>query len=314
MKIFSAIEQLTECFPSPILTMGNFDGVHLGHQHIFRLVKERAQQLNGTSVALTFDPHPRKVFFPDKEFFLINRMNDKIEIIQKIGISVLICAAFTPQFAAQPPEDFVRDALVNTLHVREVYLGYDSRFGRGKQGTPESLAESGKKFGFTVTIVPRITHDDIIVSSTKIRHLIRHGKVEDAARLLNRPYTLDGIVVSGTRRGTALLGYPTANLETPHELIPESGVYIGKVRWKERTLPAVINIGNNPTFHAASTTVEIHIFDFYDTLYGEYLNVSFLRRLRDEMTFPDHHALSRQIAQDTLAARAYFAEHHSSLC
>lgn len=311
MKIFSTLQEVTEVFPTPILTMGNFDGVHFGHQQIFQLVRERAQHLQGTSMVSTFDPHPQKVLFPDREFFLINHIEEKIEILRQIGIDVLVCMKFTRAFSQQNPEDFVREVLVNTLHVHEIYVGYDSRFGQHQQGDPEALIRWGQIYGFGVTIIPPINKDGIIVSSTKIRQLIRQGNVEEAGRLLNRPYAIDGHVIPGARRGSTILGYPTANLEILHELIPQRGVYICQVLWKELSYPAVVNIGVNPTFHHQHTSVEVHLLDFQGNLYGERLKVIFLKRIRDEISFPDHKALAAQIAQDVWAAKVYFAHQDS---
>ncbi len=311
MRIFSTLQEVTEIFPTPILTMGNFDGVHFGHQHIFQLVRERAQQAQGTSIVLTFDPHPQKILFPEREFFLINHMQEKIEILGHIGIDVLICMKFTRAFSQQDPEDFVREVLVNTLHIHEIYIGYNSRFGQNHQGTPESLIRWGQIYGFGVTIIPPISKDGIVVSSTKIRQLIREGKVEEAGRLLNRPYVLDGHVIPGVQRGSTLLGYPTANMEILHELIPKQGVYICQALWKEHFYPAIVNIGTNPTFHGHQTTIEAHLLDFHNHLYGERLKIVFLKRIRDEISFPDHKALATRITQDVRIAKAYFAHQES---
>ena len=312
MRIFSTLQDLPEHFSTPILSMGNFDGVHFGHQHIFQRVRERAQQLNGTSIVLTFDPHPQKILAPDKEFFLINHIEEKREIIRRIGIDVLICLAFTQEFSNQSPEEFVREILVKKLHVHEMYIGYDSRFGQKQQGTPEALIRWGQIYGFDVSIVPPITRDGLIISSTKIRQLIREGNIEKAAHLLNRPYAIDGCVVPGKRRGSTILGCPTANLEIRNELIPHRGVYICRALWNEQTYPAVVNVGVNPTFQHQQTSVEVHLLDFQGNLYGERLKVVFLKRLRDEIAFPTHEALATQIAEDIQIAKAYFA--HQASC
>jgi len=312
MKIFSTTDSISETFPTPVLTMGNFDGVHFGHQHIFRLVKERSQQLGGTSMVLTFDPHPQRILFPDKEFYLINLMEEKIEIIRDIGVDVLICITFTREFAAKNPKDFVRAFLVDTLHVREIYVGYNSRFGHKQQGTPESLSQWGEEFGFRVTIVPPITRNKIPVSSTKIRQLLKQGLVEEAAQLLNRPYALDGKVVPGAQRGSTILGYPTANIDVQHELIPKKGIYISQVIRKGRLLPAVVNIGTNPTFrHENIITVEVHILNFHENLYGERIKVIFLKRIRDEVPFSHPRELAKQISLDIQTADAYFRNYDS---
>ena len=313
MKIFSTTDTISEVFPTPVLTMGNFDGVHFGHQAIFRMVKARAQQLGGTAIVLTFDPHPQKILFPDKEFALLNQLEEKIDIIQAIGIDVLICVAFTREFAAQNPKDFVRDFLVQTLRMREIYIGYNNRFGQKQQGTPESLSRWGEEFGFRVTIVPPIIRNGVPVSSTKIRQLLRQGLVEDAARFLNRQYAIDGKVIPGTQRGSTLLGVPTANIDVHHELIPKKGVYICRAVWEQRALPAVVNIGTNPTFqHEDRMTVEVHILDFDKNLYGQQIKVIFLKRLRDEILFAHPQALVQQIQADIQTATAYFRDHASS--
>lgn len=306
MKIFSNIETITERFPTPILTMGNFDGVHFGHQYIFRQVRERAQKLGGTSMVFTFDPHPQRILSPEKEFYLINHIEEKIEIIRHIGIDVLICVEFTPEFARQAPRNFVQHVLVGTLHIHEMYLGYDSRFGQGRQGTTEALRQWGQEWGFHVKVIPPIIRDNIVVSSTKIRQLLQQGDIEEAARLLDRDYAIDGTVVPGTQKGSSILHCPTANLEVHHELIPKQGVYIGHVLWRQRLFPAVINIGRKPTFQHDEVTIEAHILDFSATLYGEHLKVYFLRRLRDERSFPHPQALANQIREDIQAARIYF--------
>lgn len=308
MKIFSDIEAITQHFPTPILTMGNFDGVHFGHQHIFHLLKERAQRLDGTSMVLTFDPHPQRILAPNQEFYLINHMQEKIDIIRDIGIDVLICVAFTREFARQTPRDFVRDVLVDRLRVREVFVGYDSRFGQQQQGTSDVLSSLGSIWGVRVTTVSPISRNGIVVSSTKIRQLLQEGCVEEAALLLNRNYALDGEVVVGTQKGSTVLGFPTANLDVHHELIPKRGVYICQVLWKGTLFPAVVNIGQRPTFQHQDVTIEVHILNFSTVLYGEQLKVFFLRRLRGELSFPDPQALARQIAHDIQAATAFFRQ------
>ncbi len=311
MKIFSNIDEISEMFPTPILTMGNFDGVHLGHQHIFQLVRDRAQELRGTSVVITFDPHPQRILFPDREFYLINHVEEKIEIIRNIGIDVVICIAFTYELSQQKPEDFVHHVLVNTLHTREIYVGYNSHFGQEQQGSPERLQQWGKHYGFRVTVVPPITQHGNVISSTKIRQLIRQGKVSEAAQLLNRPYAIDGIVVSGTHRGSTLLGYPTANIEVLHELLPKDGVYICQIVWKEDSYPTVMSIGTNPTFEQKGTTIEAHLLNFQGNLYGEQIKAMFFKRIRDEAMFSGPQALATQISQDIRLAEAYFSHYDS---
>jgi riboflavin kinase/FMN adenylyltransferase len=292
--------------------MGNFDGVHFGHQHIFHLVRNRAQELNGTSVVMTFDPHPQRILFPEREFYLINHIKEKIDIIRRIGIDVAIRMKFTREFAGQNPEDFVRNILVKALRIQEIYVGYDSHFGQRQQGSPALLRQWGNQYGFRTVIVPPISRNGYVVSSTKIRQCIREGKIEEAAILLNRPYALDGVVVAGKKRGASLLGFPTANIEVLHELLPKNGVYICQVIWKENVYPAVVNIGTNPTFRQAAITVEAYLLNFHKNLYGEQIKAVFLKRIRDEIVFSNPHDLAAQITQDTHAAETYFRAQLSS--
>ncbi|PIE34587.1 riboflavin biosynthesis protein RibF [candidate division KSB3 bacterium] len=306
MRIFSTIDEIQETFPVPVVTLGNFDGVHLGHQSLFKQVQERAQQLRGTSIVLTFDPHPQRILYPEREFYLINHIEEKREIIRQCGIDVLICMVFTQEFAAQDPEEFVKKVLVEKLHLHEMYVGYDSRFGQGKKGSPEMLKSLGERYGFHTVIIPPITHNGLVASSTKIRQLIRQGQIGQAAQLLNRPYAIDGSVVPGTQRGANLLGYPTANIDVIHELIPKSGVYICYIKWNKHNYPAVINVGSNPTFHANHVTVEAYLLDFHHDLYGSQISAHFLKRIRDELTFPNARTLVEQIDHDVCVARAYF--------
>jgi riboflavin kinase / FMN adenylyltransferase len=314
MKLFWSPEEIAERFPTPILTMGNFDGVHYGHQQIFRRIKERARECGGTAMVLTFDPHPQKILFPEKEFLLINHLNEKIDIIRQIGIEVFICMRFTPAFAAQHPKEFVTSVLVKTLRIHEIYVGYNSRFGQYQQGTPQALTDWGRDLGFSVTIVPPILCNGLPVSSTHIRQLLFDGNVEQAAELLNRPYAVDGEVVHGTQRGSTLLACPTANIDVQHELIPKEGVYVCQTLWRNQRLPGVVNIGTNPTFQSKGrTTVEVHLLDFQQTLYGEQIKVIFLKRLRDEITFSEAQVLKRQIDQDIQAAAAFFRSYTSSV-
>lgn len=265
-------------------------------------------------MVFTFEPHPQKILFPEREFLLITPREEKQDIIRENGIDVLVCLPFTKEFAAKNPQDFVHDMLVQTLHIQEMYVGYNSRFGQYQQGTPLALVEWGKTFGFGVTIVPPISWRDLPVSSTKIRQLLKEGDVTTAAQLLNRPYAVDGEVVVGKQRGGTVLGYPTANVNIQHELIPRKGVYICQVIWRGQSFAGVVNIGTNPTFETGQhVTVEVHLFDFKDDLYGSRIKVLFLQRLRDEIRFADYHQLMHQIAQDIHIAQAYFAHHSSSV-
>lgn len=305
MKIIKGLENVPEKFNYPVLTLGNFDGVHLGHQKIFEMIQRRAREVNGTSVVLTFDPHPQRVLSPGKEFYLLNTFEEKLRIIENIGIDTIICATFTREFANKSPYEFVKEVLYEQLKVKEIYVGYDSTFGKGKEGGVQELKYLGEKFGFKVVIVPPIMMNGKPVSSTRIRELLKEGNVEEAALLLNRRYSIDGEVIRGRAWGKKL-GFPTANLKLHHELIPKDGIYIVQVLWRNKIFKGALNIGTNPTFHDGRLSIEVHILDFDHDVYGERLKVIFHKRIRDEIAFSNVQDLIDQIAKDVELARQYF--------
>lgn len=317
---------------SGILTLGNFDGVHLGHQEILKKVKARAGELNCPSIVYTFEPHPIKVVAPHKTLPLITTLDDKIELIRKFGIDFLICARFTKEFASQHPKEFVKKELIERLDVQEVWVGHDYAFGRGKLGTVDYLKKMGDEFGFKAHVVPAFKKHGIIVSSSKIREAVLNGDVKKAETLLGRLYSISGKVIKGKNRGKQM-GFPTANIETENELIPKNGVYavfcgMNPVRSlhnegkrqetapdnsntrtsngvKGLNYPAVINIGTNPTFEGnGSINIEVHIMDFNGSLYGRRLKIHFAQRIRHEIKFKTVDELVRQIKKDIKKARA----------
>lgn len=296
----------------PVLTIGNFDGVHLGHRAILDTVIGRARALGGEAVLYTFDPHPRKVLQPDRAPELLATMDQKIEILEGIGLDVLIVEPFDLEFARTPPEVFVRDHIHARIAPVEVYVGYDFHFGRDREGSMRLLTETGPRLGFSVTIIPEVTFAERDVNSTRIRALLRSGDVEEASRLLGRPFSVRGPVVSGMRRGREL-GFPTANLSTENEIMPGSGVYVCAVRFLDEgtpgrgdVVPAVTNVGHRPTFDDRQGLIaEAHLIDFTGDLYGRQIELVFLARLRAELRFDGPEALREQIARDVEAARAW---------
>lgn len=298
MKLIDGIENITEKFPYPVLTIGNFDGIHIGHQAIFRMVVERAKEKNGTSFVFTFDPHPLRIIAPERAPRLLITFKDKVNLIKDAGIDVLICINFTTDFAHIKAEDFIRDILVKTVGVKEVFIGSNYYFGRGRKGTPELLKEMGKGYGFDVTIVNEIKLNDVTISSSKIRSLIAKGKVEEAANLLGRHYSVEGVVIEGTKRGKSLLGIPTANIATFNELLPKDGVYATTVLIDGETYGGAVNIGYNPTFEDKKFSFEVHVIDFNGELLGKTLRVNFVKRVRDEMKFSRIEDLASQLRKD----------------
>lgn len=294
----------------PVVTVGSFDGIHLGHRSILDTVVTRARARQGTATVVTFDPHPRRVLQPDRAPLLLSTPEQRLERIAACGIDVTIVEPFTPEFAKTPPERFVREYLYEGLDPVEVYVGYDFRFGRDREGSMRLLTELGPRLGFAVTIIPEVTVDGEDVNSTRIRELLSGGDVAMAGRLLGQPYAVRGSVVEGDRRGRTL-GFPTANLAAENELLPAPGVYAGRVCLLDAGSPsarerfgAVTNVGRRPTFDAGETiTCESYLLDVDADLYGRRLEVEFQARLRPEQRFPGVEALREQIARDVALAR-----------
>ncbi len=280
-----------------ILTLGNFDGVHLGHQRILKRVAKRAEQLGLPSVAYTFEPHPLKVVAPHKSPQLITTKEEKARLIASFGIDHLVLARFTKEFAAKHPLEFMKDILVGKLNVREMWVGHDYTFGKGKAGTVEYLKSHEQEFGFKVNIVPAYKKKGIIVSSSGVRRFIEDGKVEEAAGMLGRPYSISGKVIKGSKRGKGL-GFPTANIRIEKELIPKNGVYSAYVLLEGREYKGAVSIGHAPTFGGNRLGVEVHILDFNMCIYGKEITIKFIKGLREEKTFKNQNLLAVQIKRD----------------
>lgn len=306
MRIIRDLQELTSPLPGAVLTIGNFDGVHLGHREIFRNLVRHARQIDGTSVVYTFVPHPLKVLAPERAPKLINTQAEKERLVAASCVDVMICAPFNREVAKLSPEHFVEEVLVKTIGVRHLIVGYDYTFGRDRQGNGEYLRRRGAELGFSVDILGPISKDGDVYSSSRIRKLLLAGEVEAVIPLLGRHFTLEGEVVHGVKRGRSL-GFPTANLQTEKELLPRPGVYAVKARFDGVMHDAVVNIGCNPTFCREGTTVEVHLLDFDQQIYGRSLRLYFIQRLRDEMAFPAVEALVAAIHQDIAQARALLA-------
>lgn len=297
MRIIRGVKNLTEVFPKPVLTLGNFDGVHLGHQAIFRKVVDRAREIGGTSIAFTFEPHPLKVLAPERSPRLLNTFHGKMKLVEATGIEVVVCANFTRSFADQHPEDFARDVLHAKVGVREVYVGYDYAFGRDREGSIEFLKGVGKSYGFEVGVVEAVSVDGQAVSSSLIRDCLSAGRVDEAVRFLGRYYTIEGKVIHGSHRGHTL-GFPTANLHTANELLPEYGVYAVQAHVDHRRLDGVASIGVRPTFGGGPVSIEVYLFDFQEDIYGKHVDLSFVKRLRGEKKFANVDSLVNQMQKD----------------
>jgi len=300
MKIIREIKDKLD-YPNPVVTIGNFDGVHIGHQKIFRSVVEKAREINGTPIAITFNPHPVRVLAPERGLKIITTPEDKTRLIADLGIKVLICIPFDREFARTDPDDFIKDILVDRLGVKYVIVGHSYSFGKGKKGTTALLRRRGSKYGFKATVVRYAKVYDDVVSSSRVRSLVLRGRVCEASRMLGRAYHFEGSVVKGAGRGASLLHTPTANISTSNELIPKEGVYAVKVSFPDSpssVFDGVANIGKNPTFGDVPMSYEVHIFDFNKDLVGQRIKVHFIDRVRDEKKFSGIHELEDQIHKD----------------
>ena len=290
---------------STVVTIGNFDGVHRGHQSLFALVRRTANEHGVKAVAVTFEPHPLKLFFPERRLFLITPLAKKIRLIAACGLDALVCVPFTREFADFPAAEFARRVLVRHLGVHTVIVGQNYRFGRDREGDIEILRRFGAELGFSTVVAPTFLVDGQIVSSTRVRQHIMAGEVRAAARLLGRYYTIEGVVGPGKNRGKKL-GFPTANLRSEVELYPREGVYAVWVEHRGRRWQGVLSIGYNPTFGDTGLTVEVHLLDFDDDLYGETLKLFFLQYLRPPKAFAGVEALKAQIEHDIAEAQSIF--------
>lgn len=290
-------------FSRTVVTVGNFDGVHLGHRAILARVKARAKELGSQAVALTFEPHPVKVLRPQTNLQLLTTPEQKFRLLAEAGMEAVVVLPFTREFSTLSAREFVIQYFVERLKAREVVVGHDYSFGRNREGNIELLKQLGQNLGFTVQVVWAVEVDGAPVSSSLIRAMLKLGKVEEANRLLGRPYRVTGTVVAGKGRGAKILGVPTANIRPENDLLPASGIYAVIAHRGTKVLPGVANIGTCPTFDGQELSLEVHIFDFSGDLYGEKLDVEFIARLREERRFPSIEALAAQIRTDIDTAR-----------
>jgi len=306
MLLIDQLDKITQPFKSAVITIGNFDGVHIGHQALFYEVIEKAYAIGGTSIAMTFEPHPLRLLRQHNRPPLITLLEQKLELIERSGIDVLICVPFTRQFAAIPAAAFVEDLLVRKIGLKAIVVGEDYAFGKNREGDIGLLKELAPRLGYEVVVTSLIRTVKGMserISSTAIREMVLEGKMEPACKMLGRHFQVRGVVVSGRDRGGRLLGVPTANLKLEDELCPKTGIYAVTAEIAGGLHPGVANIGYSPTFEDRQFTVEVHILDFHDDIYGQKIHVNFVKRLRDEMKFAGIDALKRQIELDIDCAR-----------
>ncbi len=313
MSIICNLNNIPKDIKNPVVTIGNFDGVHRAHQTIFKKVIERARDLHGTSVAITFEPHPIKLMSPKKAKPLITLLEQKKELVISQGIDIFLVIEFTLEFAAISARDFVKDVLVDKLEIKEIVVGYDYAFGRNREGNIKVLREMGHLLNFNVRQVDPVYVGKVLVSSTSIRNLIMEGNISGAKKLLGRNYQIRGEVIRGRNRGGPLLGYPTANLKLTDELIPKEGVYIVSMDIGGKIYQGLTNIGYNPTFKDKTLSVETYVFNLSANILKQKIKVNFLSRLRDEITFASGKELSQQISKDVNQAREFFQKEKDTL-
>jgi riboflavin kinase/FMN adenylyltransferase len=307
IKIIRDLAEISKPFKDAVVTIGNFDGVHIGHQALFRQVIEKARSIGGTSVVMTFEPHPLRVLNSHKHFPLITLYEQKVELIGASGIDILVCVPFTREFAKTPARAFVKDILCDLIGMTSVVVGEDYSFGKKREGDISLLKEMGRTHGFEVIVSGWIELGARRISSTEIRNLVRDGQVDEAAKLLGRHYQVRGTVVRGRDRGGRLLGYPTANLKLSDELCPKGGVYAVTVEYQGTTYDGAANIGYSPTFDNGEFSVEVHVLDFHEDIYDQPIHVNFVQRLRGERKFAGPEALAAQIKLDVEMARKLLA-------
>ncbi len=301
MKIIDHLEQIRQPFVNAVITIGNFDGVHIGHQALFHEVIEKADAINGTAVAMTFEPHPMRVLKKNNHPPLITLYEQKKELIERSGIDVLICVPFTKKFAALSAEEFIKDLLIDKIGMKAIIVGGDYSFGKNREGNLALLKSYASKLDYEVIVAEWIKatrNAPDRISSTRVRNLVMAGEIESARKMLGRHYQIRGMVVKGRDRGGKLLGIPTANINLHDELCPKTGIYAVTVEYNNKLYKGVANIGYSPTFNDNEFTVEVHILKFNENIYDQKIRVNFIERIRDEKKFGNIDELKSQIHQD----------------
>ena len=306
MKVHHSIQEFKEKKHTTILTIGTFDGVHIGHQKIIERLNQIKSKNRDRSVILTFFPHPRKILNQGNEIKWLNTMEEKAQLLEKFGLDHLIVEPFTKAFSKLTAIDFVKDILVDQLFIKSLVIGYDHQFGKNRKGNFEQLKEYGKIYNFNVEKITAQEIEDVSVSSTKIRIAIENGDIKKANQYLGYNYLLSGNIVKGQGLGRKL-NFPTLNLQIKedYKLIPKTGVYIVKTALARKVFFGIMNIGFRPTVNGKNKTIEVHLLDFTGDLYGENMQIEVLKRLRDEQKFSGLEELILQIKKDEVAARKW---------
>lgn len=309
MKQYTSIHSFKNQAPT-VLTVGTFDGVHIGHKKLLNQLTTVAKKEHLESVVLTFFPHPRMVLQNDSGLKLINTIDERIELLSKTGIEHLVVHPFSKEFSRKTAKDYVQEILVEKFHIKKIIVGYDHHFGRNRNATTKDLIAFGKTFGFEVIEISAQQSNDIAVSSTKIRNALLLGDITTANLFLGYPFMLTGKVVEGKKMGTKI-GYPTANLfiKETYKLIPKDGVYVVQSFINNKKVYGITNIGTNPTVGGTNKTIETHFLDYKETLYNKPLRIQLLTRIRDEEKFNSIKKLQKAIKNDENFARSFLADY-----
>lgn len=305
MQIVRHIDDPSLTLSGSVVTLGNFDGIHLGHQALIGGAVAAARKLALPSVVLTFEPHPLKVLAPERAPKMLLTHKEKMQLLKDLGVDVVVIQQFDLTFAKLAAEDFVQSILMRRLKARQIWCGSDLRFGQGRKGSVADLHRWGGALGFTVAHVDAVLVDGARVSSSRIRQLVAQGQVETVQPMLGRYHFLSGRVVGGERRGREL-GFPTANISSRAEVLPLDGIYATLFHLGARCLPSVTSIGLNPTFGAGPRTLESFILNFAEDIYGAVVRLSFVKRIRGEIKFTSIDALVEQIRADVVSSEAIF--------
>jgi riboflavin kinase/FMN adenylyltransferase len=306
MLVLRHLERIGRRFTTPVVTLGNFDGVHCGHQAILGRAVEVAREIGGEAVAITFWPHPTRVLAPSAGVRLITGLRHRLELIAEWGIDAVIVQRFSVRFAKITAEDFVRRLLCERLGAQRIVVGHRVSFGHERVGNAEVLRRLGAELGVSVEVVAPVSVGDLVASSSAVRRALEAGDLGRVRRLLGRPQIIAGRVIRGHRRGR-MIGFPTANLQVRNGTLPPDGVYAVRLRWRGQWHRGIANIGFNPTFGDPERSIETHVFDFDTDLYRERVEIAFVERLRGEVKFGSAEALAAQIQQDVAAAREALA-------
>lgn len=308
MRLIRGLHNLQTPLTGCVATIGNFDGLHLGHQHVIKQLQSVAEIKNLPSVVIVFEPQPVEYFAPDQAPRRLSRLRDKIIRLRAIGVDIMVCLKFNRQLAELSAEQFVRQILVDKLHIRHLVIGDDFRFGKDRAGDFNYLRESGKSFGFEVENTHTLVMDGERVSSTRIRHCIQQNNLICARQLLDRPYSLCGKIAHGKKLGREL-GFPTINIRMGDQPIVVNGIFAVLVKGLDnRVLRGVASIGTRPTVNGSGTLLEVYILDFNEQVYGHCVDVEILHKIRDEQKFDSLEELTAQIQQDIIDAKSYFED------